>query len=248
MSGRRLFAAELPEAGGRVELDQAAARHARVLRLAPGDPVRLFDGQGREAEGRVVALLPDRLSCEVGPAARVAPGPRVVLVQSMPKGGKPEGIVRMATELGVAEVRLALSARSVARPDVSRAAARLERLVRVAREAARQAGRADVPVLVEPAPLVEVAAQAPETAWRLVFWEGARVPLGGPPDGTREAWIVVGPEGGLGEAEVEALAETGFSPVRLGPTVLRVETAAPVAVALVMDRLGAFDGSARAHR
>ncbi len=235
---RRLFVRELAKLGGVVTLDEATARHARVLRLRPGDPVRLFDGTGQQADGRILSVEQDAVACEHGlPEPRPERGPRVVLVQALPKGPKLESIVRMAVEIGAAEIHLAVSGRAVARPDERRGARRTERLERIAVEAARQSRRSVVPPVVPPAELLEAAARAPEDAWRVVLWEGATEPLAAP-RGTTAAWVVVGPEGGLAPAEVDALAEMGFSAARLGPTILRVETAAPVGLALVLDRLG----------
>jgi 16S rRNA (uracil1498-N3)-methyltransferase len=232
---KRLFAPSLPAAGGDVALDEAAARHARVLRLRTGDAVSLFDGEGHEAEGEVVSTAP--LVCRVGlPSMRPQPGPRVVLVQCLPKGPKLETIVRMTTELGVAAVHLAVAERSVARPKEGRD--KLERLLRVAREAARQSGRSVVPEIVLPAPLPEVAGRAPAGTSRLLFREGATGALDDALARGSAAWIVVGPEGGLGDAEAAALDALGYRPIGLGAAILRVETAAVVAAALVLDRLG----------
>lgn len=246
---RRLFAPSLPPAGGEVTLDGQAAHHARVLRLAPGDPVRLFDGQGAEAAGTIARAERDAVVCEVGPAVRVADeGPRVVLVQAMAKGDKLDGIVRMATEIGVCAIHLAETERTVSRPDARRAARRVERLSRVAREAARQARRAQVPEVRPPAALSDVASRPPEGALRLLLWERAEQALDTVPfERTAEVWLGIGPEGGLSEAEAATLQQAGWRAVGLGPTVLRVETAAPVAVALVMDHLGLLrpDGKSR---
>lgn len=231
MSGpRRLWCAPLPDAG-EAALPTATARHAHVLRLSPGDAVVLFDGAGREAD----AVLLEEGRCRVEATRTVqGPRPRVVLCQALPKGTKLDAIVRAVTELGVSAVHLVDAERSVAKLDEARAAKRLDRLARVAREAARQAGRADVPELVPPAPLAEVLARVPEGAARVVTVVGAEP--GGALSGD-EVWVLVGPEGGLSEAEVEAAREAGFSSRGLGPFTLRVETAAPVACALAREAL-----------
>lgn len=246
VSGRRLcVSAGLPLEGGPVTLDAGTARHARVLRLREGDSLRLFDGRGGEADARIVRLGPDAIECDAGPVERRdEPRPRVVLVQCMPKGEKLELIARMATELGVSAIHLATSDRAVARPDADRAATRLERLDRIVREAARQSSRAHVPDLVPPAPLAEVAARAPADAARVVPWERSTMALERAliPDAS-EAWVAIGPEGGLAEEEVARLARHGWADCSLGPTVLRVETAAPVAIALVRHVLAARDRS-----
>ncbi len=201
---------------------------------------RLFDGRGREADGIVTVASGDLLEIEAGVVDVVElDAPPVVLVLGVPKGGKLETVVRMCTELGVLAVHLAVCERSVARPNAERAASRVQRLSRVARDAARRSRRAHVPEIVAPGPLLEVAGRAGSGSRRIVLWEGSP-PGFRLPDGDGPAWIVVGPEGGLSEAEVSGLAELGYRPAGLGRTILRVETAAPVAVALCLDRMGAF--------
>lgn len=234
---RRLFVPALPDLGGVVQLDEATARHARVLRLGPGDVVRLFDGGGQEADARILSCDDGAVTCEAAMSEpRPEEGPRVVLIQCLPKGSKIDSILRMAVEIGVAEVHLAIAGRSVARPDDRRAIKRVQRLERVAVEAARQARRTVVPAVVPAAELMDVAARAPAGADRVVVWEGSDRPLASPP-GTRNAWVVVGPEGGLANAEIHALGEAGWRTASLGPSILRVETAAPVAVALLLHQL-----------
>jgi len=229
---RRLHHAPLPDAAAEVTPSPEAARHARVLRLREGDALVLFDGRGREADARVIGVDPLRFAVE--PARDAAEsGPRLVLCYAVPKGNKKlDQVIRGATEVGVAAIHLTLTERCVARPD-REAQKKLERLARVAAEAARQSGRATVPDLVAPAPLDEVAARAPDESLRLVAAPGAEAFDG---DGD-EAWLVVGPEGGLSDAELEALSRRGFVPIGLGPTVLRTETAGVVAPAIVLDRL-----------
>lgn len=241
---RRLFAAALPELGGSVLLDAEAAHHARVLRLAEGDAVMLFDGRGRECAARIVTLGDADTRCDAEPSrAAQAAARRVVLIQCLPKGDKLESIVRMSTELGVAVIALAHGARSVARPDAKRAAAQLERLSRIAQEAARQSEQATVPSIDAPAPLDEVALRAPAAALKLALVPGAAGTLSEllrAADDATEVWLVVGPEGGLDDAERATLSARGFAHAALGASTLRVETAAPVAVALVaLGRRGA---------
>jgi 16S rRNA (uracil1498-N3)-methyltransferase len=241
---RRLFASPLPEAGGEVELDARSSKHARVLRLSVGDDVVLFDGRGMEAEARVDRVDDGNVYCTTSvPRARARVGPRLVLCQCLPKGAKIDGIVRASTELGVSAIHLVASERSVGRLDEGRADKKLARLAKVAREAARQSGRADAPELRAPTSLREVLVRAPEGALRLAFVVDGATSLDevvGPGDLPTEAWIVVGPEGGLAPGEVALLEDAGFAPVALGSTTLRVETAAPVAVALVAYALGGF--------
>ncbi len=127
MTERRLRAEPPFEPGASLTLAADAAHHARVLRLRPGDGVVLFDGSGGEADGSIETVEPlvVRIT-RVRAAAVRALGP--VLVQCLPKGKKLDEIVRAATEIGVSAIHLAISERSIARPDEARAAARLDRL------------------------------------------------------------------------------------------------------------------------
>jgi 16S rRNA (uracil1498-N3)-methyltransferase len=244
---RRLHVERLFEGGGETRLGEGATRHARVLRLEAGDEVVLFDGRGAEASGRVISVDEDGVLCVVGAPSRAPDrGPRVVLCQCLPKGGKLEDIVRASTELGVAAIELVTSERSVPRLEAGRAERRLERLARVAQEAARQSGRATVPALAGPATLEEALGRAPADAVKLALAPSAllslsdalsRAPMRDAASAA-SAWVLVGPEGGLAPEELRLAGARGFVLVGLGPTVLRVETAAPVAVALVTHALG----------
>lgn len=240
----RLLHADLPDAPGRVQLDAVGTHHARVLRVEAGDTLVLFDGRGREASGVVVAFSDDGCTVDLAaakPAIRATLA-RMVLVQAWAKADKIDSIVRMATELGVSEVRLVDSRHVVVRADEERRARRVERLARVAREAARQSGRADVPSVVDGSTLIDALAAAPSGAQRWIAHERAAVRL---VDETRairdraseggETWVAVGPEGGWAPDEVSGAEALGWVPVRVAPGVLRVETAAPAVLALALD-------------
>jgi 16S rRNA (uracil1498-N3)-methyltransferase len=246
---RRLAVDALPPEGGLLTLPEQAAHHLRVLRLKAGSAVEFTDGRGNRARARVVFVDKKRVVCQVdAPGAAPEQRAKVVLVQALPKGAKLEGMVRALTELGVSAVHLALCERGVPRPRNGRTHGRLERLQRVAREACVQSGRARAPLIHPPAPLLEAAGRAPAHARRVVFWEGAVASLDKalslspaarsktPSD--QQVWLVVGPEGGLSETEVMALSALRYRQASLGPCLLRVETAAVVASALVLDRLG----------
>jgi 16S rRNA (uracil1498-N3)-methyltransferase len=221
---RRVFVEALPEGAAPVALDGRALHHLRtVLRLEAGAPLTLFDGEGREADG--VLLADGRV--EVGSARRRGPvGP--TLLQALPKGSKLDDIVRRCTELGVGRIALAEAARSVVRLDGARGARRVERLTRIAREAARQSG----------APVPRIDAPRPLGAW-LEEAEGSRLLLvpGAPASleeglGADPAWLAVGPEGGFAPEERARARALGWIEVGLPFPVLRVETAGPVVVAL----------------
>jgi 16S rRNA (uracil1498-N3)-methyltransferase len=165
----------------------------------------------------------------------------ITLVQGMPKGDKLEAIVRAATELGVARVWPALCVRTIVRLEPARWRDRARRWQRVAREAAKQSGRAVIPEVEPPRPLAEWLAAGERTDLGLCLWEGGGAPLGGALAGAgapRSALVVVGPEGGLAEDEVEAARARGLAVVSLGRRILRTETAGPAIVAILQARFG----------
>jgi 16S rRNA (uracil1498-N3)-methyltransferase len=215
--------------GDRVDLGAAAAKHARVLRLAAGDAIVATDDV-RECEATILSLDASSLIVEVGAMReRAIDAHAPILVQCVPKANKLDDVVRAATEAGVHEIHLALAARSVAR-----AAGKLDRLERIAEEAARQCEAPRPPTIVAPAPLLEVAARAPITSARIVLTPRDGVRLAAALRGS-PAWLVVGPEGGLDDDEHAALGRMGYALARLDTYVLRTEHAGPIAVALARE-------------
>ena len=219
---------------------------ARVLRARPGDAITLFDGAGTELRARVVRvgraeteLAADEAANAAVDDARVArvAGAPLVLLTAVPRGGRMDFLVQKCSELGVARIIPVITARSVARPEPDRRA----RWEKIAREAARQCGRADVPVVDPPIALAGALVAPALPARRLVLspdpgGQSLRATL---PERAPTA-ILIGPEGGLSEAEAEAARAAGFVSVSLGPLILRVETAAVVAVALAAEAFGAL--------
>jgi 16S rRNA (uracil1498-N3)-methyltransferase len=228
--------------GGRVSLDAQQSRHAaRVLRLRPGDIIAATDGAGRDYTVRLDTVDTRVTGTIIGEAPGGAESPlAMTLVQGVPKGDKMDAIVRAATELGVAGIRPALTARTVVRLGVSAATARAARWQRVAREAAKQCRRATVPVVAAPAPLAECLEAARETELALCLWEEDAPPLATalPATGVHRAAVLIGPEGGLELAEVDAARRAGFKVVSLGRRLLRTETAGPAVIAILQSRFG----------
>jgi 16S rRNA (uracil1498-N3)-methyltransferase len=235
---RRLHVPRSRIAGGRARLEPAEWHYLRrVLRLQPGAPLEILDGEGGvhdaslPAEDREIDLAPRR---EVPP-----PRATVWLAFAPPRGDRADLVVEKAVELGVSRILPFHAVRSVVRLDPRRGAARAERWRRIASAAARQSGRADVPGVDEPAPLAAALAAAPEGFRRVVFYEGGGEPLAVALDPAAPGHLaVVGPEGGFALEEVAACAAAGARVATLGPRVLRAETAAIAAVALLQHRLG----------
>ncbi len=230
-------------AGGRVTFDAQQSRHlARALRLRPGDTVIASDGSGRDYTVRlddVGARATGTVIAEALGGGGESPL-AITLVQGVAKGDKMETIVRAATELGVAEIRPALTARSVVRLGAGAAADRAARWQRVAREAAKQCRRAVVPSVGSPAPLAPCLDAARATDVALCLWEADAPPLATALGAglVRRAAVLIGPEGGLEATEIEAARRAGWQVVSLGARVLRTETAGPAVIAILQSRFG----------
>ena len=212
---------------------------ARVLRLRPGDPVVLFNGDGYDYAGEVL----DPRCREIGIHARVpaaAESPlELVLVQAVGKGDRMDTALQKASELGVFAVQPLFTERTNVRLDGKRLLKRLAHWRGVVVAACEQSGRARVPEVREPCSLADYLAHGASGGRdhvRLALLPGAEQSLAslGMP---ASADIIVGPEGGFSDPEVKALSLAGALPVSLGPRVLRTETAGPAAIA-VLQALG----------
>jgi 16S rRNA (uracil1498-N3)-methyltransferase len=222
----------------RAALTEPARHYLRdVLRLVPGDAVELFDGGGAAWEATVgpgfEALL-------LGARRETPPGgPALHLLFALAKGEKSELVVQKATELGAARLAPWAAERSVVRLDAAKGVERAERWRRIAEEAARQCGRADVPAVDAPARLAAALAAVP-AGFRVVVLHGE----GGAPlralglEGAPGVAAVVGPEGGLTAEELRACQAAGALRASLGPRTLRAETAAIAVVALLQALVG----------
>jgi 16S rRNA (uracil1498-N3)-methyltransferase len=231
----RLFISpEQLAAGPRVKLSPEQSRHLlAVLRLERGAEIEVFDGRG----GRYFAVL---AGDEVEIRALLPPGPRrvdVVLVQALARGEKMDLVLQKATELGATRIVALAADRAVVKLEQGRGASRAERWRRIAREAARQCGRADVPQVDAPVAWDGVFSLLQAEPDRRAFLldpaeQGRR--LGEAVRGVRRCLVAVGPEGGFSPEERRRAVENGFVPAALGPLVLRTETAGLAALAIVL--------------
>lgn len=227
----------LPAAGAEPVLDGPEGRHAAtVRRMRPGERLLLCDGRGGLADCEVLATGRDQLRLRVLRRGREpAPALRVTLAQALVKGERGELAVELATEAGVDAVVPWRAARCVARWDEGpRGAKALTRWQETARQAAKQARRGWFPEVAEPVDTGELARRCAAAAGCLVLHEAAADPLPSVSlPGAGELLLVVGPEGGITEAELAALTGAGARPVRLGPAVLRASSAAAVALGAI---------------
>ena len=228
--------------GARVTLDEGAAAHLlRVLRLGVGDACVLFNGDGHDYEVRITVAGKRGGEVEVL-AARAVDNEsqlRIVLLQGVARGEKMDWILQKATELGVAAFVPVNSERSEVRLDAARAAKRLAHWQGVVGSACAQSGRAVVPAVSAPVSLAEAVAGLPADALRLTLDPGADAAvrtLGDP--GRRGVVVAIGPEGGWSPRDRSVLAGGGFSGLRLGPRILRTETAGIAAISALQAAFG----------
>ena len=233
------FYIESPE-GDFAALPAEEAKHAaKVLRLRPGDEVCAMDGAGRRWRAEMAEDGRVRLLEEL-PANECAA--RVTVYEGLPKADKLDFIAQKLTELGAAALVPVRMERCVVKLDGRDGMKRRERLLKIAREAAKQCGRGLPMDVTEPLDWREALARMARHDALLIPWEDARGArmrdvYAQLPD-ARDIGVVIGPEGGMSPSEVDAMRAVGGRTVTLGPRILRTETAAVVAAALAMQLWG----------
>lgn len=232
------------EVGAIVPLPKDEAKHAlKVLRMSVGEELCALDGCG----GRFAAVLESASgdSAEVRITEQLPsnePEVKVTLYQGLPKADKLDFIVQKLTELGAGCVVPVKMARCVVKSDAKDGKKRQERLQRIACEAVKQCRRACEPEVTEPLTWKQCFEKMKQHDLLLVPWEDAegynmKKAFADAP-GAKDIGIVVGPEGGMSVAEVDALKEQGAKIVTLGPRILRAETAAVASVTMAMTLWG----------
>jgi 16S rRNA (uracil1498-N3)-methyltransferase len=228
--------------GARVEIHGAAAEHvARVLRLGVGDALTLFNGDGTDYPARIHALRRGIVGAEVvGTAAARAESPlALTLVQGIARGERMDLVVQKATELGVTAIVPVAAVRSVVKLDAGTRARKLAHWRGIASAACEQCGRARLPAIAEPATLAHWLRQPPTAGVRrILLAPDADESLVGAAAGAQAVELLVGPEGGLEDAERDAALAAGYRACRLGPRVLRSETAAVAALTVLQAVAG----------
>jgi 16S rRNA (uracil1498-N3)-methyltransferase len=248
MNGPRFYCPVPLQAGLCVDLPENAARHAgKVLRLRVGDALVLFDGNGGEYAARIASVERQRVSVDVleWRALECEAPLQITLVQALQAGEKMDLTVQKAVELGVSRIVPVIAQRGVVRLEGERAARRVEHWRGVVVAACEQCGRNRLPEVTPLLGLPRWLAQSEAAdGLRLILVPGAAqtladlpVPAAGSP-----VELLIGAEGGLTEAEIQAAVEAGYRPIRLGPRVLRTETAGLAAIAAIQCLWGDFRG------
>ena len=228
-------------AGSSVLLPEDGAHHAvHVLRIRAGEDVVLFNGRGGEFSARIASIQRLKVLVDVlqhHAVERESPL-RMVLVQGVSAGERMDFTVRKAVELGVAEIRPVLAATSVARPKGERAAARQSHWQKIAVAACEQCGRNRIPIVH---PMVEAAAYRDDTpAKKILLAPQAQLRFSQACKSASEFTLAAGPEAGFNAREESAFLDAGFVPARIGPRVLRTETAGLAALAALSALAGDF--------
>jgi 16S rRNA (uracil1498-N3)-methyltransferase len=229
-------------AGRRHTIEGDAANHiARVLRLGSGDGLVLFDGRGGEHAARIEGFKRGAVIVDVGERSDVArESPlSLTLAQGVSRGERMDWVIQKATEIGVTRIIPVLTERSVVKLDAKQSQRKLQHWQGIATAACEQSGRTRMPDITYPVGLHDFLQQDRETPGaRLLLSPAGALRIGDltKPDGGMT--VLIGPEGGLAEPEQRAALAAGFVAVRLGPRVLRTETAAVAALTLLQHQFG----------
>lgn len=236
----RFFTTQALVAEALLTLEPEPSRHiARVLRMQPGDFLCLFDGSNREARARIEAIDRNTVMARIEQmeeCSRESPLD-LALAIALSRGDRVDTIVQKATELGATSIHPLVSERTGVRLDEKRLEKKRQHWQRIAVSACEQCGRNRLPQIAPVTSLRDVLARAAgDDALRLLLHPGliaADLPATCP-----ALWLLVGPEGGFSDGEVDLAAQAGFTGFGLGPRVLRTETAPLAAITLAQARWG----------
>jgi 16S rRNA (uracil1498-N3)-methyltransferase len=228
-----------------VSITGSEAHHIKtVLRLKPGDGLKLFDGTGYEYDASIVSVSAKAVAVEIRQRIKAATPTdvQIMVAQAFLKEKKMDDLVRKLCELGVARWIPFFSQRSIARPDAKRLAGRSQRWNRIATEAVKQCRRIDTLQIENALSFEDILKFSSSCDLKIVFWENEIRPLSAevPAEGTpiKKLLVMLGPEGGFTDQEIKMLVNCGFMSAGLGPRILRAETATIAAVTLVQYLFG----------
>ncbi len=242
MRQSRIYTSQPLQLAGQVELAGPTAHYlSRVLRLSKGDALILFNGDGKNYSAEITAIQSQRVQVRLLDSSE--PGNesplKITLVQAVCRGERMDYTLQKATELGVFRIQPLISQRVEVRLDKSRQTKRLEHWQGVVVSACEQSGRAIVPEVKAPLSMADWISCTDESP-RLVLDPLAENKLSSLPVASDSLSLVVGPEGGFTDQEMEAARANGLTGVSLGPRVLRTETAGPAAIAVLQAKTGGF--------
>ncbi len=228
------------QTGRQVSVEGSAGNHiARVLRLRVGDPLTLFNGRGGEYAGSIEAIRRDTVLVEVREYRNIEreSALHLTLAQGISRGERMDWVVQKATELGVSRIAPVFTERSVVQLDDKQALRKIQHWKSIAVAACEQCGRNRIPEVDLPVSVFELLERRTREDAALLLSPAAAQGIAEATAGSAIT-VLIGPEGGLSDIEQETAVRAGFTPVRLGPRILRTETAAVCALTLLQQKLG----------
>ena len=229
------------QTGRRLTVEGSAGNHiSRVLRLRVGDALTLFNGQGGEYAGSIDEIRRDTVVVSIlerRDVDRESPC-QLTLAQGISRGERMDWVVQKATELGVWQIAPIFTERSIVQLDEKQASRKLQHWRSIAIAACEQSGRNRVPQITQPVGLYELLEKRTSSGTALLLSPGAPLRIADLASTGTQITVLIGPEGGLADVEQQAAVKAGFTPVRLGPRVLRTETAAVCALTLLQQKFG----------
>jgi len=247
MSQRRFFITGENLAGDTIRITGPEAHHLKnVLRLSPGVAVTFLDGRGSRYLARIEQMGKELVTATITRHTQdIAPGVKLHLGQALLKGERMDLAIQKATELGVTSIRPFFSEHGLPR---SQKDSRLPRWQRIILESCKQCDQAFAPEIFPPAELGQLLRQPPDADLKLIFWEGENARglnnLDFAASKPVSIFFLLGPVGGFSQAEVNMARDHGFTPLSLGPRVLRAETATIAATAILQQLSGNLRPSA----
>lgn len=223
---------------------------SKVLRLRTGDQILVCDREGMEFYCTIDEIAKKEIHCSIQSRFEnhtEAPL-RITLFQGLPKSGKMDLIIQKGVELGIVEIYPVITKRAVVRTDDRELSGRLERWNRIAEEAAKQSNRGIVPLVHSPIRFEEALDKMSDMDFRIVPYEreeamGIKTAAQNITN-IHTAGILIGPEGGFEEVEIQSCISAHIQPVTLGPRILRTETAGFVAASILQYEFGDLGGLA----
>ena len=221
--------------------DEAGHHIATVLRLKPNHPIVLFNGDGNEYSAQIISVQRKKVIVEADACLSIAKESplHLHLGQGVSKGDRMDIVLQKSVELGVSEITPIITERCAVKLDESRWEKKLSQWQKIVIGACEQSGRNTLPVLNTPLTLNQWLASSTVSS-RLVLAPGAEQSLVRQPYNTHGYRLLIGPEGGLSEAEIHLANENGYQSVSLGPRILRTETAALSSLSILQAQHGDF--------
>jgi len=242
---RYFFIEHAQSTGSTLVITGSDARHIKtVLRLKSGDKIGLFDGKGFEYEAKIVDLSSGKVKVSVirrFPSAAESPV-QITVAQGFLKEKKMDGLVRQLSELGINKWNPFIADRSVPRPDKKQLSARTKRWEKISKEAIKQCKRGCIMEIGDTVSFEEILNLSQTADLKIAFWENELQPLNAelprPDRNINKIYVLLGPEGGFTQQEIESARDRGFVTASLGPRILRAETATVAACVLLQHLFG----------